>query len=113
MNEWIALSVEKFQEVLGLVTPWLLQISVLAGSVWVFIKKIWPWLKGLWDAAEKLKHLQNEQKNLNLREELISVREENFKLKKENSKLLNQLEIKENVVWKGGILYYNGVEICS
>ncbi|MCX6995442.1 MAG: hypothetical protein NTY13_06575 [Chlamydiae bacterium] len=67
----------------------------------------------MWEAAVKLKHLQNEQKNLNLREELISVREENFRLKEENSKMLNQLEIKENVVWNDDILYYKGAEICS
>lgn len=113
MNEWIAFSVEQFQEVLGMITPWLIQIGLLASSLWFLIKKIWPWLKGLWDTAKKLKHLQNEQKSLNLREELISVREENFKLKEENGKLLNQLDIKENVVWNDGILYYKGAEICS
>ncbi|MFV0341100.1 MAG: hypothetical protein ACK5MA_10840 [Parachlamydiaceae bacterium] len=60
-----------------------------------------------------MKQLQSEQNNLNLREELILVKEENLKLKEEVTRLSDQLEIKENVVWKDGILYHNGAEICS
>ncbi len=113
MDELINVLSQRFQEILGLIQAWWIPIGAFAGSFWLIIKKIWPWSKGLWDAREKLKQLQNEQKNVNLREEVILVKEENFKLKEEVTRLSNQLEIKENVVWKDGILYYGGAEICS
>lgn len=113
MEDWVNAYSQRFQEILGLVQAWWLLVGAFAGSFWLFVKKIWPWSKGLWDTREKLKQLRNEQNNLNLREELVRVKEENLKLKEKINELSTQLEIKENIMWRDGILYYNGVEICS
>ncbi len=114
MNEWVNALIQKFQEILGLIQTWWLPVGgVFVGSCWLIIKKFWPWAKGLWDAREKLKQLQNEQNNLNLRKELILNKEENLKLKEIITRLSSQVELKENVVWKDGMLYYNSAEICS
>src|ERR1700722_1118563 len=106
MGEWSNILSQKLQEIFELIQARWIIVGAFAGSCWLIIKKIWPWLTGLWDTREKLKQLHSEQKNLNLREELILVKEENIKLKEKVTKLLNQLEIKENVMWKEGILYY-------
>ena len=113
MEGWLNAFSQWFQEILGLVRAWWLPVGAFAGSFWLFVKKIWPWSKGLWDTSEKLKQLRNEQNSLNLREELVRIKEENFKLKEKNFQMLAQLEIIENIIWRDGILYYNGVEICS
>lgn len=113
MDEWTHVINQKFQEIFGLIQAWWIPVSACAGSCWLIIKKVWPWTKRLWNANKKIKNLEHEKNLLNLREEVLATKEKLRLTNEENQKLMQQLTIKENVIWEGGILYYYNMEICS